>query len=102
MVQRQCPRPALRWQGLSTSARHPDFRDSSKKAVTNAAKCPYHKFLGEVDRDTQECSPARKEEISMARLPSAERLSISDDSWGLFLVPIVACVALLISALIWL
>jgi hypothetical protein len=37
----------------------------------------------------------------MARLPFAEPLS-PDDSWGLFLIPIVACVALFISALVWL
>jgi hypothetical protein len=37
----------------------------------------------------------------MARDPSSEPL-FSDDSWGLLLVPILSCVALIISAFIWL
>jgi hypothetical protein len=37
----------------------------------------------------------------MARDPSSEPLS-SYESWGLLLVPIVACVALIVSAFVWL
>jgi hypothetical protein len=37
----------------------------------------------------------------MARMPSPEPVS-SDDSWGLLLVPILSCVALLVSAFVWL
>jgi hypothetical protein len=37
----------------------------------------------------------------MARDPTSEPLS-SDDSWGLLLVPILTCVALIVSAFIWL
>jgi hypothetical protein len=37
----------------------------------------------------------------MARIPFTERVS-SDDSWGLLLIPIVFCVALLVSAFVWL
>ena len=37
----------------------------------------------------------------MARVRSPERL-FSEDSWGLFLVPILTCVALFVSALVWL
>jgi hypothetical protein len=37
----------------------------------------------------------------MARIPFIERVS-PDDSWGLLLIPILFCVALLVSAFVWL
>jgi hypothetical protein len=37
----------------------------------------------------------------MARFPFTEPLS-SDDSWGLLLIPTIFCVAMLVSALLWL
>jgi hypothetical protein len=43
----------------------------------------------------------KKRSISMERVPSSEPLS-SDDSWGLLLVPILACIGLLVSAFVWL
>jgi hypothetical protein len=37
----------------------------------------------------------------MPRAPFSEPL-FSDDSWGLLLVPVLSCVALVVSALFWL
>jgi hypothetical protein len=37
----------------------------------------------------------------MAGVPPSKPV-FSDDSWGLLLVPILFCVALLVSALVWL
>jgi hypothetical protein len=43
----------------------------------------------------------------MARVRSPEldisdKPNISDDSWGLVLIPVLACVALMVSAFMWL
>jgi hypothetical protein len=43
----------------------------------------------------------KKRSFAMARLPPSEPL-FSDDSWGLFLVPILTCIGLFISAIFWL
>jgi hypothetical protein len=74
-----------------------DSRDESQKSVTHGEKRSYHRLLGEIDGHTS----AGKEEISMARIPSPQPL-FSDDSWGLLLVPVVTCLALVVSALLWL
>jgi hypothetical protein len=74
-----------------------DSRDESQKSVTRGEKRSYHRPLGEIDGHIS----AGKEEVSMARIPSPQPL-FSDDSWGLLLVPIVTCVALVVSALLWL
>jgi hypothetical protein len=76
---------------------HSDSRDDSQKRVTQGEKRSYDRLLGEIDGHTS----ARKEEISMARIPSSQPL-FSDDSWGLLLVPVVTCLALVVSALLWL
>jgi hypothetical protein len=39
--------------------------------------------------------------LAMADIPPTKPL-FTDDSWGLLLVPIFFCVALLVSALVWL
>jgi hypothetical protein len=65
--------------------------------VTQREKRSYDRHLGEIDGHTS----AGKEEILMARIPSSQPL-FSDDSWGLLLVPVVTCLALVVSALLWL
>jgi hypothetical protein len=80
--------------------KHSDLRDSLINPVTCGHRRSYHLALGEVRRDTPKVLASKKRRISMARVRS-ERL-FSDDSWGLFLVPILTCVALLVSALVWL
>jgi hypothetical protein len=69
--------------------------------VTGDPRRSYDLALGEVGRDTPKVLASKKRRISMVRVRSPERL-FSDDSWGLFLVPILTCVALFISALVWL
>jgi hypothetical protein len=43
----------------------------------------------------------RRSSSATARIPVAAPV-FRDDSWGLVLVPIVACVAFLVSAIVWL
>ena len=84
---------------LFTASSRPQIISASAKAsaLSPSRKGSYHRVLGEIDGHTS----AGKEEISMARIPSPPPL-FSDDSWGLLLVPVVTCLALVVSALLWL
>jgi hypothetical protein len=55
----------------------------------------YDRLLGETSATIQQGR------FLMAGVPPTKPL-LSDDSWGLLLIPILFCVALLVSAVLWL
>ena len=92
----------LRDNGRKTiSESVPIFEMTQPNQVTGPPIGAYDLALGVIEPATLRSAASTKRSVSMARLPRSEPL-FSDDSWGLFLVPVVTCIGLFISAIFWL